>query len=402
MARTSVHNFSSLVQPAFEIVAAHGLDMLTLRPLAQGAGVGLTTITNLVGTKSGLIKQLLAEARRQDYQARAPFRAMFAQAVTLTPPELAELCDFVLENLALSSSTVTVFLCEAIQAAAYDDEIDAALQPWLKDQEDFWYQLTRLSQTPGRDLLAKALMAYSIDEMAHGCALNGLSAYRRLRRLCLIRLCAMGFGEAPGGFQATLFDHLFDELGLIEDTIAIDKDSPAPRDIQIEGFAEAAARILVHKGAGAVTHRAVAAEAGVAGSTLAYHFKTREDLIKGAMVHIIRRLKNSLYNNGTNTPERSPSQSAYEIAKSTYALALEASRRPVFLSSAADMRRKRGINLKNVVNAERPENQKIDMLTAQTLSVVSIGAVILNSAKGIAPAVEASYALMRRLMSDDE
>jgi AcrR family transcriptional regulator len=408
MARTSVHSFSSLVAPALEIVARHGLDMLTLRPLAHSAGVGLTTVTNIVGTKSELMKQLIDAARRLDHQARAPFRVMLAQPVKLTATELAEFCDLVLETLTQTSTPVTVFFCEAVQAAAYDDEINAALQPWLRDQEDFWRDLTRAAAASRADILAQALMAYSIDEMAHGCALGGLPDYRRLRRLCLVKLCEM-MVEDPSGdkpqasFQAALFEHLFDALGLIEDTIGIDKVAHPSREAQIEGFAGAAAQILVHKGAGAVTHRAVAAEAHVAGSTLAYHFKTREDLIKGAMIHIIRRLKNSLYGEPAaqtaNDPERSPYQAGYEIARSTYALALEASRRPIFLSSAADMRRKRGVNLKEIFNAERPDDQKIDMLTAQTLSVVSIGAGVLNSPKGITGAIETSYALIRQLMS---
>jgi AcrR family transcriptional regulator len=402
MARTSVHSFSSLVVPALEIVAQHGLDMLTLRPLAHSAGVGLTTVTNIVGTKSELMKQLIDAARRLDHQARAPFLAMLAQPVKLTPTELAEFCDLVLEALTQTSPPVTLFLCEAVQAAAYDDEINAALQPWLRDQQDFWQQLTRAAAAPKADILAQALMAYSIDEMAHGCALNGLPDYRRLRRLCLVKLCGMTLSGEHAGFQAVLFDHLFDALGLIEDTIAIDKVVHPSREVQIEGFAGAAAQILVHKGAGAVTHRAVAAEARVAGSTLAYHFKTREDLIKGAMIHIIRRLKNSLYGEPANEPERSPSQVGYEIARSTYALALEASRRPIFLSSAADMRRKRGVNLRNIFNAERADDQKIDMLTAQTLSIISIGAGVLNSPKGIASAIETSYALIRQLMSAED
>lgn len=399
MSRISEQRFSDLAKPAFEMVARQGLDTLTLRPLAQNAGMSLSSMANRIGHKSQLIRQLIGEAQQIDAAMKQPVLA--GAGASLTAAELAEICDLALEHQQ-SAPWLAVFFGEIIQASASDGDAAEALTPWLADQLAFWQALVQKLATgeTGLDaeLLAKALLGYSIDETAHGCALNGLPAYRRLRRLCLGRLCQGRFTSPQSHRHGALFQLLVEELGRIDDPIAIIKPSKVAIDRKADRYAAAAGHILVHQGAGAVTHRSVAALAGVAASTLSYHFKTREDLISGAMARIIQRLRAGISGapdefavGGVNPP-------GYEIARSTFTLALEASRRPVFLASAADMRRRRGENLLPFVNQRLALDQRIDALGAQTLAVVSIGTMVEHSRKGADAAAAASQAMLNELL----
>ncbi|MGH1559788.1 TetR family transcriptional regulator [Caulobacter segnis] len=49
--------------------------------------------------------------------------------------------------------------------------------------------------------------------------------------------------------------------------------------------------VIIAEGADAVTHRAIAARAGVANSTLAYHFPRQEDLLRAGAVDMVARAR---------------------------------------------------------------------------------------------------------------
>lgn len=399
MPRQLEHVSSSLVIPAIELVAAHGLDALTLRPLAEKANMSLATVTKLVGSKSELVRMLINEARVLDGNVKVPFERSVAASRSMSGEDLAELCDLVLETQATEAPRVTIFLCEMLLAAANDPVIAEALEPWIDDQIRFWWGVAGLATNCDAHILSRAMLGLSIDEMAHGSALEQLSPYRRLRRLALRRLCHGPIVRDNDAMSSALFDHCFDALGDVDDPLRIDKGMPAFTDGKAERFAIAAAKILVELGAGAVTHRSVAAAANTATSTLAYHCRTREDLIRGAMVQIIRELKQSFKIAALGESTQVGLNSGYDITRSTFALALEASRNPLYLGTAADMRRKRGINYRAYLNQLLPDDRKIDALGAQTLSIVSMGTAILNGGKGAERAAAASRSIIDALLA---
>lgn len=57
---------------------------------------------------------------------------------------------------------------------------------------------------------------------------------------------------------------------------------------------DSAVAVVAARGAGALTHRAVAAHAGVSTNSVAYHFPTAEDLRVGALVAASERLHDAL------------------------------------------------------------------------------------------------------------
>ena len=69
---------------------------------------------------------------------------------------------------------------------------------------------------------------------------------------------------------------------------------PVPRGANRERILRAALEIISTKGVDKVTHRAVAAVAGVSPGTTTYHFATREDLVRDAFSLYIDDYQRSL------------------------------------------------------------------------------------------------------------
>lgn len=58
-----------LLEAAYEFVLEHGLADLSLRPLAQEVGSSPRVLLYLFGSKDGLVRELLARARREELEA---------------------------------------------------------------------------------------------------------------------------------------------------------------------------------------------------------------------------------------------------------------------------------------------------------------------------------------------
>ena len=94
-------NRRRIVVAARELVAADGVDALSMRALARAAGVSVRTLYNLFGTKEAILRALAVDvletldARIVDSdeldpiaRARAELRALVDVVVTSTPPSL--------------------------------------------------------------------------------------------------------------------------------------------------------------------------------------------------------------------------------------------------------------------------------------------------------------------------
>ena len=71
-----------LLEAAYEFVLEHGLADLSLRPLAQEIGSSPRVLLYLFGSKDGLVRELLARARRDELEALASVEGEGLDAVT--------------------------------------------------------------------------------------------------------------------------------------------------------------------------------------------------------------------------------------------------------------------------------------------------------------------------------
>lgn len=371
-----------VLHAAMTLVAGGGLKALSLRPLADHLGSTVSALTHRFGRKDALLAQLVDAAQAED---GAFLDSWLARARSLNVRDnrlLADMADAVLTDMAGPELLRTQFYCELLQGAVSRSEIAAPLASWSARRLAFWGALT---ETLGRADLRDTLHAFSADEAAHGLALGTLSAYRWLRRLNLQRLCGRVAAEA-GSTDLRQFSVFHAALG----------DMPEPsghyRTPQMSEWQAGAARhisaLILAEGADAVTHRAVAARANLANSSLAYHFPRQEDLLLAGLHDIIGRMQNAFYSPGSTSGLQESGLTSADIARATFAIALVAKRMPNLATFAADMRRRRGENYLVYLNNRVPDRDPFDILSAQAIAMVGNGQLMLDAASG--PAARAA------------
>jgi AcrR family transcriptional regulator len=371
------------------LVATDGLRGLSLRPLAEQLGTTVSALTHRFGRKDTLVAALIGAAREADAAFLTTWRARIAALDVRDGALLGELADAVLADMAGPERLRTQFFCELLQGAPARPEIAAPLAAWRGQRLDFW----RAVAAPlGRAELGDVLQAFSTDETAHGLALGDLVAYRWLRRLNLQRLCR-GLVPAADATDLREFAVFHAALGDLLD------GQGRYRSLTKNPFQTKAARhvsaLIVAEGADAVTHRAVAARADVASSTLAYHFPRQEDLLKAGIEDIIVRAQGRIDAPQISDPEFE--FSSVEIARATFAVALAATRMPSLAPFAADMRRRRGENYLIRLNRLVAGKSPFDPLSAQALAITGIGQLILDGV--LDPAESSAFTLMERLQA---
>jgi len=390
---------SDILEQALSLVAENGLDALTLRPLAQRLDVSVSSLTHRFGSKEALLAQLIAEARASEAETLSQWRARLSGADVFSPDALAESIDAILSELATAHARRSLFYCELVQISGPQPALWPLIAPWIEDRQTFWNALAARVHPQPAYALGVMLHAYVTDELAHALALERFADYGRLRRLGLKRLCGglRGVDDARADQMSgdeVLAAHCIAVLGALPGDIAVDHDAPPPKGVaaQLVGHIS---DLIVGEGAGAVTHRAVAARAGVASSTLAYHFRTQEDLIRAGLEDIIRRMTGDVKTlvSGGDVRMTNP-YSAVEIARATFAIALWATRRPAMLACAADMRRLRGINLHKVLTRRL---SGLDPLAAQAMSATGMGNLMLMGHAGRDAATKANMETINAL-----
>lgn len=356
---------------AMTLVAADGLKGLSLRPLAERLGSTVSTLTHRFGLKDELLATLIEAAAAQDGaffdRWLARIRALDVSDAAL----MAELADAILSDMAGPEALRTRFYCELLQGVVARPEIASALAAWSGRRLDFW---RAASAGLGDPELGEWLHAFSTLEAAYGLAVGDVAAYRWLRRLGLRRLCR-GLIPADGAAELWQFQVFRAALGDMLD----DPGRPAPA--LTEWQAKAAGHIsalIIAEGADAVTHRAIAARAGLANSTLAYHFPRQEDLLRAGLSDIATRIHGII----APTPgEAAPDfeLTSVELARATFAVALSAVRMPGLKAFSADLRRRRGENYVVYLNSQLPDETPFDVLSAQAMSLTGQGQVMLDA-----------------------
>lgn len=389
MINRSETDLPTVLHAAMTLAAAHGLKGLSLRPLAEQLGTTVSALSHRFGRKDALVARLIDAALEADAAFFDIWRARIGALDVRGGALLAHLADAVLADLAGPERLRTQFFCELLQGAPAHPEIAAPLAAWRVLRLGFWRTVAAPLERPE---LGDVLHAFSTDEAAHGLAIGDIAAYRWLRRINLQRLCC-GLVPPAGATDLREFAVFHAALGDL-------LDGPGRyRSPVLNAFQAKAARhvseLIVAEGADAVTHRAVAARADVASSTLAYHFPRQEELLKAGIEDIIVRTQGRIDAPQTSEPEFE--FSSVEIARATFAVALAATRMPSLAPFAADMRRRRGENYLIRLNRQVTSESPFDPLSAQALAMTGIGQLILDGT--LQPSDASAFALMERLQA---
>ncbi|MDE2503321.1 MAG: TetR family transcriptional regulator [Burkholderiales bacterium] len=361
---------------ACAIVARDGLAGLTLRPLAQALGVSVTVLTNRYGARIDVIAAICRAACADEQRLFAAWRRRAAALGRLSPQTAADLAEALLDQLAGAAREFSLLFVELVQACAWDESLRPLFRPWFDARSAFWDAFGARCGMP-RELLASGLLSgYFVDELAFSIALGDLPAYRLLRRIGLRRLCAGLCAGVGADDDAALFALLFDDLEYPGDALAVMHGAALAPDWR-GAAARASAMLITGRGVGAVTHRAIAAAAGVPHTTLAYRFPTQQDLVIAGLEHIISNTLQSVARGdfrSVGTMGTDEGSTDYGVGPATFAVAIAAARMPALAPCAADMRRRRGINLYRILEQRGQTACGIDALAAQVISIGTIGA----------------------------
>ena len=371
---------SDLLAAACGIVAQNGWAGLALRPLAESLDVSVTVLSNHYGTRADVVAAVCRAAHGEEQRVFAGWRATLEKLDTLSPALAADLADTIVQELAMRHRDFSLLFMEMLQGGGWDEALRAAFSPWLEERMRFWALLGARAGLPPALTDSGWFGGYFIDELAFSISLDHQPAYRMLRRLCLRRLFSgVSAVMANGAEDGTMFAALFDALDYREGEIAVGHGVDVPTDWPGRA-ARACAIALTERGVGALTHRAIAAEAGVPHTTLIYRFATQQDLVVAGLEfiisHVLRAVdEGELSGDLSAAPDRMNSFGGHglDVGRATFALAIAAARMPRLAPSAADMRRRRGINLLKILHRVSPALPGIDMLAAQVASVGLIG-----------------------------
>lgn len=371
---------SDLLAAACGIVAQSGWTGLALRPLADSLNVSVTVLSNHYGTRADVVAAVCRAGHAEEQRIFAGWRATLARLESVSPALAADLADTIVQELAVRHRDFSLLFMEILQSGGWDETLRAAFSPWLDERVRFWSQLGARVGLPPTVTDSGWLSGYFIDELAFSISLDQQPAYRMLRRLCLRRLFAgVAAPAATAAEDDTLFAALFEQLEYREGEIAVGHGVDVSSDWPGRA-ARACAITLTERGVGALTHRAIAAEAGVPHTTLIYRFATQQDLVVAGLefiiTHVLRAVdEGELSGDLSAAPDRMNSfgDDGLDVGRATFALAVAAARMPRLAPSAADMRRRRGINLLKILRRVSPALADIDMLAAQIASVGLIG-----------------------------
>ena len=353
-------------------LAAGGFRDLTLRPLAEASGSTVAALTYHFGSKRALIERLVQAERQADAARHAAFLARFAGLRALAPAALVALLEHYLDEAAGRERVTSLIWCELLLAAVGDPEARELVAPWIAERRAFWDAVFE-GRIDDPQAWALACLGYVTDETAHGLAQPDSPDYRLMRAMTLERLA--GRGASLGLSEPAFFEAVVRRL---DPALALPGPaSQAPYAGRALDIAMAAGEVIVARGAEGVTHRAVGERAQAPASSVAYHFRTRLDLLRAGLTVIY------LVAQGRLAPRQDQAEIEAFVARGTVSVALAAARESELRPYAVDLRRLRGENLRR--RAAERLGRELDLCAAQSASVARLGATLLARAEGSPP-----------------
>ncbi|MCG2842092.1 TetR/AcrR family transcriptional regulator [Sandaracinobacter sp. RS1-74] len=356
-------------------IAAEGIRGLSLRTVAQEAGGSVGSLNYRIGDKAALVARLIDEERRERQRFHEGWLARARPLDLKGPQALATVVAAFLDEAATLRRESALAGCELLLEATIDPKGYAGVAGLFDDEAQFWRELLKPGRGAQADVLGLAIAGYCRDELPFTIALPGHAGYRLLRAAILQRLAEGLAGPATG--LAAGFEALVAACG--DGNAAV----PLPLDL-VHGSRKAElaghiAALMAERGLAAISHRAVAARAGVANSSVAHHFRTRDELMYGGLGAQILQTRWELRSAGLKEAQ---GRHGMELIRATHMIALSAARDPLFQPFALDMRRRRAENVVDAVGKAIGGAGGLDRAAVQAATIAMIGSGLAALARG--------------------
>lgn len=265
-----------LADRARAFVERHGMDRLTIRSLAEAAGIPAATIQYQFGSKERLLVEALARlverriARLDEIADLLPDRLDGVRSI-------AGLLQHVLGLGGQRERLSQLALLDLVAAALRNPRLMAVLDPWSRRLETFWRDVAgRAAVEPH---LAGFLVELHLGLMLH---LTGIERAIEGQALAdeIIGRALSPFGSpAARGADFPWFRKL---LGDALAAPMVAADIRAADTANAQTIVDAAKQIVVKQGPTTLSFRTVAARAQTSVSAIAHYFPTRQSLVYAA------------------------------------------------------------------------------------------------------------------------
>jgi len=268
-----------LIDAAADLIAAGGVRAASVRATAQAAGVSASAVSYHFGGREGLHAAAFAQARASAFQRQA--RALEDLARFRPGPGhlgdwLAAWCASFASAPGLPGLVRSELLLQAERRADLAPEARA----WLSADRRFASALLDAFGLTGRDAGVLAEMLRALDDIAPA------NADSPARTAWLIS-AARHAGARIAGVRPpeTAWRPLIETVARQTPTPAAPQPGSTP-----EAILDGAIRLMARDGAGAITHRSLAAECGVSLALTTHHFTNRGAILQAAFDRLYTRL----------------------------------------------------------------------------------------------------------------
>lgn len=271
----SLETKRKIVRAAINIIAERGLAGLTHRLVAQQAGVSLAATTYYYETKFDIVAEV-SNTLLNTYAESFERAARRIRAGVRPPSNFQDFVNRLLQNTARRNHAETIAWMEFLLDAARHPENMELVRQWAVRLQELWVDIAVLHHEENPDIVARSAIDLIIGVQ--------------------LAILALGLDEAD--ITAVLIDGKdpFDRWARPKEPTAIMADAhslrgtPKSRATR-ERILDATMRILIEEGAGAVSYRLVAKQAGLTPAAPAYHFSTLSALLREAQTQIFDSCK---------------------------------------------------------------------------------------------------------------
>lgn len=356
-------------------IAANGIRGLSLRSVAQDAGVSLGSLNYHIGDKAALVARLIEQECAENRVVHDDWLARTAELDLAVPETLATVIIAYLDEASEVRREAALTGCELLIDAGLDPDGYAGIAGLLDGEENFWASVLDRDHGAGARAFGKAIAGYCRDELPFSIAVGRDSDYRLLRAATVGRL-AEGLAGSGAGLSRS-FETLVAACGDSQALGPLPVDLPAgSKKADLAGHIAA---LIAEQGVASITHRLVAARAGVPNSSVAHHFRTRDDLLDAGMGALILDMRRELQ--AGSEPDHSHRRGP-ALIRATHSIALAAARDPELIPFALDMRRRRAENVRALIGEAIAGPEGLDPAAVQTAVLVIIGSSFADRARG--------------------
>jgi len=352
---------SAILDAAREVAVERGLGQLSLRVVAERAGVSVGTISYRIGDRGALIESL---ARREVVLTEAEASRWADRMGGIAPGNIDLLSDMVRAWLAAcghANRVPAVMQSELLSAAYRDARLAEPVAAITGAHTDMWGAM--LDGWDEADRLARRIAAYCADERPFSTLLGADTDYGLLRA-STIRALLRDRNAAPSSTTDAWHMRL---VARLEEPARAAFDAGEPPHGAKAAIAEHIADMLIAGGIETLSHRSIAQALAMPVTSLAHHFPAQRDILLGGVEALYRRLRSEVQHAAGERP------AGATVIVLGHEMALAARREPGFLPFAIDMRRRRAENVHPIISHILTGSEGADHALTQAYVMAMIG-----------------------------